>query len=103
MPLYDYRCPNCDQVFEARHSISAAAPGCPKCGFAQVTRIITSAPAVAGGIVTPAGSSRGATKEEIQSKWQEESPKLQKKLEDKLGKDTVQRLGGDIFKNNSSG
>lgn len=103
MPLYDYRCPNCDHVFEARHSISATPPACPQCGYADVGRIITSAPSIAGGMLTPAGTNRRSSKEELQSKWQEESPKLQKKLEDKLGKDTVQRLGGDIFKNNSGG
>ncbi len=101
MPLYDYKCPNCDHRFEARHSINAAAPACPQCGFVGVQRVITSAPAVAGGILTHPGDGRRASKEQLRSKWQEESPKLQKKLEDKLGKDTVERLGGDIFRANS--
>lgn len=91
MPLYDYRCPECGHEFEAHHAMSAAAPTCPSCGFASPTRRITGMPAVAGGMATPAGDARGATKEQIREKWAEETPKLREKLVNKLGEDFVSR------------
>lgn len=98
MPLYDYKCPECDHRFEAQHRISEDAPPCPECGHVDVQRVITSAPSIAGGMVTSAGDSRGATKEQLKDKWAEESPKLRKKLSDKLGEDTVRRNAPHLFK-----
>jgi putative FmdB family regulatory protein len=98
MPLYDYRCPNCDARFEAQHSMKADAPPCPECGYAGVQRVITSAPSVAGGILTHAGDASGATKEQLQDKWSEETPKLRKKLVDKLGEKTVRENAPHLFK-----
>ncbi|MBK8137622.1 MAG: zinc ribbon domain-containing protein [Chloroflexi bacterium] len=91
MPFYDYRCPECGHRFEAQHSMSADAPPCPACGAVNPTRLITGVPAVAGGLATNAGDTRGATKEQIREKWAEETPKLRKKLVDKLGEDYVSR------------
>lgn len=91
MPLYDYRCESCGQPFTARHGFNDPAPACPACRHVEVKRIITSAPAVARGLLTLAGDSRGATKEQLQDKWAEETPKLRRKLVDKLGEDMVNR------------
>lgn len=91
MPLYDYRCPNCDHAFEARHGFNADAPACPNCGYAEPARIITKAPSIAGGMSTHPGDGRKATKEQLQDKWREETPKLRKKLVDKFGEDYVSK------------
>ncbi|MFW5748818.1 MAG: FmdB family zinc ribbon protein [Chloroflexota bacterium] len=99
MPVYDYRCPECDHRFEKRHGFDAPAPACPNCGHDPAQRIITSAPAVAGGLVTHAGDGRRASKEELTSKWAEETPKLRRKLEDKLGKDMVRRNVPSLYNN----
>lgn len=99
MPLYDYRCPNCDHRFEARHGFSETAPACPACGYAEPQRVITSAPSVAGGMLTHAGDGHTANKEQLQDKWAEETPKLRKKLVDKLGEDTVRKNAPSLFMN----
>ena len=91
MPLYDYRCEACGERFEARHGFNEPAPPCPACSAAAVKRVIRSAPTFAQGIVTLAGDSRHASKEQLQDKWAEETPKLRKKLVDKLGEDVVNR------------
>lgn len=96
MPFYDYKCPECDNRFEARHSFSESAPPCPVCQAQNVQRIITKAPIVAGGIMTPAGDSRYSSKEQLQSKWAEETPKLRKKLVEKMGEDTVNRYAPSL-------
>ncbi len=100
MPAYDYKCPNCDHRFVARHGFDAPPPPCPNCGHGDVTRVITKAPIVAGGIMTPAGTARASTKEQLRDKWAEETPKLRKKLVDKLGEDTVRKNAPSLFNNN---
>jgi putative FmdB family regulatory protein len=99
MPLYDYRCPDCSTAFEARHGFSEDAPPCPKCGYAAPKRIITTAPSVAGGMMTHPGDGRTATKEQLQEKWAEETPRLRKKMVDKLGEETVNRLAPTLNTN----
>ncbi len=96
MPRYDYRCKKCGHRFEAQHSMTATPPSCPACEHEEVQRLITSAPAIARGILTHAGTSRGSSKEELRSKWAEETPKLRKKLVDKLGEDTVSRMAPSL-------
>ena len=91
MPLYDYRCEHCGKPFEARHGFNETPSACPHCGQAEVKRVILRAPAVAGGVLTNAGDHRSASKEQLQSKWAEETPKLRKKLVDKLGEDFVSK------------
>jgi putative FmdB family regulatory protein len=96
MPLYDYRCPNCGEQFEARHAFSADAPPCPACGAAP-ERIITTVPSVHKGMLADAGSGNKASKEQLQSKWAEETPKLRDQLSKKLGEDTVRRNAPSLF------
>ncbi len=96
MPLYDYRCPQCENRFEARHGMSENAPACPSCGYVDVKRVITTTPRVAGGVMTNAGDSRGATKEQLRDKWAEETPKLREKLVSKLGEETVSQMAPSL-------
>jgi putative FmdB family regulatory protein len=91
VPLYDYRCEGCGNQFEARHGFNDSAPPCPACGREEVKRLITTAPAIMGGIMTDAGSGGKATKEQLQDKWAEETPKLRKKMVDKYGEDRVNK------------
>ncbi|MBZ0283037.1 MAG: zinc ribbon domain-containing protein [Anaerolineae bacterium] len=91
MPMYDYRCQACHKPFQAKHGFNDPAPKCPECGHAEVKRLIVTAPTLAQGILTLAGDSRRASKEQLQDKWAEETPKLRKKLVDKLGEDVVNR------------
>lgn len=97
MPLYDYRCAACGHTFEARHSINADAPACPQCDTPKPTRLITSVPTISQGMNASAGDSRGASKEQIRDKWAEETPKLRKKLSDKLGEDFVRKNAPSLF------
>jgi putative FmdB family regulatory protein len=99
MPVYDYKCPECDHRFEARHGFHDNAPPCPVCNHAEAQRVITSAPTIAAGVLTPAGNSRRASKEQLRDKWSEETPKLRKKLVDKLGEDTVRKNAPSLFMN----
>ncbi len=99
MPAYDYKCPNCDHKFEARHSFSQDAPPCPACGAVGVQRRITSAPTIAGGMLTHAGDGHRASKEQLRDKWSEETPKLRKKLTEKLGEETVRKNAPSLFMN----
>lgn len=91
MPLYDYQCAQCQHQFEARHSFTAPPPPCPECGFAEVQRLILKAPMVAQGMMASVSDTGTATKEQLQNKWAEETPKLRKKLVDKLGEATVNK------------
>lgn len=97
MPLYDYRCPQCEHAFEARHGFNAPAPACPACGYDAPRKRITQAPSVAGGMLTHPGDGYRATKEQLRDKWSEETPKLRKKLVDKLGEDTVRKNAPSLF------
>lgn len=91
MPLYDYKCEVCGKRFEARHGFNETVSACPACGQTQVMRLITTAPAIMGGMLTDAGSDGKATKEQLRDKWAEETPKLRKKLVDKYGEDKVNK------------
>ncbi len=88
MPLYDYRCAN-GHKFEARHGFSDPTPACPICGSSEVQRVITSAPGVMQGMNASLG--KNASKEQLQAKWAEETPKLREKLVSKLGEETVNK------------
>ena len=92
MPRYDYRCQQCDHRFEAQHSIQADPPPCPACGKADLQRLITTVPTIARGMLAHPGDGSRATKEQLQDKWQEETPKLRQQLVNKLGEETVSRM-----------
>ncbi len=92
MPRYDYKCPACEHRFEARHGFDQDAPPCPECGHGEVQRLITQAPTITGGMMTHAGDGHRSSKEQLRSKWAEETPKLRKKLADKLGEDAVKSV-----------
>jgi putative FmdB family regulatory protein len=49
MPIYEYRCESCGQIFEKRRSISEADHGiqCPECDSEEIERLL-SAFAMAG-------------------------------------------------------
>lgn len=93
MPRYDYRCEICGVVFEARHGYDDPAPPCPA-GHAEVRRLISTAPRVLKGMAALA--SPHASKEELRSKWAEETPRLRKQLVNKLGEEAVQKHGGTL-------
>jgi len=103
MPVYDYKCPNCEHRFEARHGFDEPAPSCPTCGYTEVQRVITSAPTISGGITTHAGDGYRASKEQLRDKWTEETPRLRKKLVDRLGEETVRKNAPSLFMNPKSG
>jgi putative FmdB family regulatory protein len=43
MPIYEYRCEKCEELFEEYLSTSdKPSPPCPKCGTKKVTRLISS-------------------------------------------------------------
>ena len=43
MPIYEYRCKSCDDVFEAliRSASDAASQKCPKCGGKKAERLMS--------------------------------------------------------------
>lgn len=92
MPIYRYRCENCGTEFEEIHHFDQTATECPECESENVKRRITTAPTFAKGMLTHAGDGRRATKEELRRKWAEETPKLRKKMVDKLGEDVVKQI-----------
>ena len=65
MPLYDYKCPECENRFEAKHGFTDSAPPCPQCGHDEVQRSITTAPTIAGGMATHPGDGYRASKEQL--------------------------------------
>lgn len=75
------------------------APPCPACQAVEVKRVIKQMPAVSGGMHTHPGDGKRASKEQLQSKWAEETPKLRKQLEDKLGADTVRKNAPSLYNN----
>ncbi|MCE7946755.1 MAG: zinc ribbon domain-containing protein [Chloroflexi bacterium CFX4] len=93
MPRYDYRCLVCEVVFEAKHGFDDPPPPCPN-GHSEVQRLITTTPRLLKGMAALA--SRSASKEELQAKWAEETPKLRKKLVEKLGEETVRKHGSTL-------
>lgn len=94
MPLYDYRCAN-GHIFEARHGFDAPSPACPECGT-DAERIITRAAGAQKGMLADAGSGGKASKEQLQAKWAEESPKLREQLTRKLGEETVNKYAPSL-------
>ena len=92
MPIYQYRCNACGEEFEESQRINDPIPECIECESEDVTRLITGAPHHSKGIHTHAGTARRSSKAELQDKWREETPKLRKKIRDKLGEDAVKDI-----------
>ena len=48
MPLYDYQCKDCGQIFEVQATIKEKMDGlqltCPKCGNHEARQLLTKAP-----------------------------------------------------------
>ncbi|HLZ09379.1 MAG TPA: zinc ribbon domain-containing protein [Chloroflexota bacterium] len=57
MPLYEYQCPNCGEVFEKLVRFSSTdIPHCPSCGAAQAKRLISAPARRSTGDCGPTGS-----------------------------------------------
>ncbi len=42
MPVYEYRCQECESLFEALKRLSDPAPEkCPRCGHAEVRKVVS--------------------------------------------------------------
>lgn len=49
MPIFDFRCKECNQVFERLVKANATeGPACPQCGGSEVTRLVSLFAAQAG-------------------------------------------------------
>lgn len=93
MPVYHYRCTTCGHEFDVTHSMNASGPDeCPDCEAETVERVITSAAVITDGLLAHPGDGKRATQEQLRGKWAEETPRLRKKLRDKLGEDVVKRI-----------
>jgi len=92
MPSYEYRCNACGYEFTEAHSMNAPTPECPDCESGDVQRVINRAPNIAWGMRAHAGDGKKASKEQLQAKWAEESPRLRKQIRDKLGEDAVKDI-----------
>lgn len=42
MPLYEYRCTNCNHLFEVFHEVGGQPGPCPNCGTTSAHRVFTS-------------------------------------------------------------
>lgn len=54
MPIYEYRCPSCDERFEELVRRSDAAVACPSCGTAEVERLLSVFAGIGGSGSSPA-------------------------------------------------
>jgi len=59
MPIYEYRCAGCGRVlnFLVRSIASHKPPACPKCGHANMQRVLSRFAAIKGGKPSPAAPS----------------------------------------------
>ena len=60
MPLYEFRCADCGQIFDRLQPFDAESPSCAECGSAEVNRLIS----LIGGLVG-SGSASGGTSSSI--------------------------------------
>lgn len=40
MPLYEYKCPKCNHVFEKNQKVNDPKPPCPKCSAQDVEKLL---------------------------------------------------------------
>ena len=43
MPLYEFKCRDCEEVFEVRQEWKAPFPPCPQCGSGEVKKVLHAA------------------------------------------------------------
>jgi putative FmdB family regulatory protein len=84
MPIYEYRCPQCGEVFDHRFRTLKAAeekgpPACPACGDSGAERLISSI-AVPGGKASSSDGETGVTAADSKIFGRKE---LQKALKDR--------------------
>jgi putative FmdB family regulatory protein len=64
MPIYEYRCPDCDIVFSERRRMSEADDPvvCPECGKSKASRVLSlfAAHSSNGGVIAGSGGSCGS-------------------------------------------
>lgn len=48
MPIYDFRCLDCNKVSEITTAVDAQAPPCPECGSVKMKRLISTSFSVFG-------------------------------------------------------
>jgi putative FmdB family regulatory protein len=41
VPIYEYRCAECEEQFEELVQATAAAPRCPRCGSEKIVRLFS--------------------------------------------------------------
>jgi putative FmdB family regulatory protein len=56
MPIYEYRCPSCDERFEELVRNTDVAVACPSCGGADVERLLSVFAGVGGSSAAPGPS-----------------------------------------------
>ena len=64
MPIYEYRCLDCDHTFQLLQRVGASSEGvaCPKCGGTHVERLLSCfASSSSGTTVSQSGCSTGVT------------------------------------------
>ena len=62
MPIYEYRCPKCDHLFEKRVTFDEGSRDqvCPVCGHARTTKLVSLFARLAGGPVGQAAATAPA-------------------------------------------
>ena len=48
MPIFEFACTSCDSVFEKLVYDSSEAVSCPKCGSAQLTKLLSATSSLSG-------------------------------------------------------
>jgi len=60
MPLFEYKCHDCDQTFEELVSSSEAKPPCPNCGSEHTGKLLSTFAASTGGSKSAGAGSCGS-------------------------------------------
>lgn len=62
MPIYEYRCPDCDHRFQRLLPMTSSdkGPACPRCGSERVERLVSSFASTSGSGGSSAGRSCGS-------------------------------------------
>ena len=49
MPIFEYRCDGCGEIFEAIQFGAASAPQCPFCGATETQKVLSASSSYSGG------------------------------------------------------